>query len=96
MDKDVIKQISDIARIRLTDEELDSLSKEMETLLSYFSKVQEINIEEVGEKSGYMHDLKSTLREDEVKDQDEQTKEAIRSEFTKREENTLIAPKSLK
>ncbi|MEM4133740.1 MAG: Asp-tRNA(Asn)/Glu-tRNA(Gln) amidotransferase subunit GatC [Candidatus Micrarchaeia archaeon] len=96
MDHESVKQISQVARIKLSDEELKSLGNEMDMLLAYFGKVQEIDIEEVGEKTSYMHGISNSLRDDEVKEQDEDTKEMIRSEFTKREGNILVVPKSLK
>ncbi|MEM3408353.1 MAG: Asp-tRNA(Asn)/Glu-tRNA(Gln) amidotransferase subunit GatC [Candidatus Micrarchaeia archaeon] len=96
MDQENVKQISQVARIKLSDEELKSLCNEMDMLLAYFGKVQEIDIEEVEEKTSYMHGISNSLRDDEVKEQDEDTKEMIRSEFTKREGNILVVPKSLK
>ncbi|MEM3369680.1 MAG: Asp-tRNA(Asn)/Glu-tRNA(Gln) amidotransferase subunit GatC [Candidatus Micrarchaeia archaeon] len=96
MDQENVKQISQVARIKLSDEELKNLGNEMDMLLAYFGKVQEIDIEEVEEKTSYMHGISNSLRDDEVKEQDEDTKEMIRSEFTKREGNILVVPKSLK
>ncbi len=96
MDQENVKQISQVARIRLSDEELKSLCGEIDMLLSYFGKVQEIEVDEEGEKASYMHGISNSFREDDVKEQDDETKEMIRSEFTKREGNILVVPKSLK
>lgn len=96
MDQENVKQISQVARIKLSDEELKSLGNEMDMLLAYFGNVQEIDVEEVGEKASYMHGISNSFREDDVKEQDDETKEMIRSEFTKREGNILVVPKSLK
>ena len=90
-----MKQISEVAKIKLTEKELEEFSKELDKLLSHFSKVQSINTEDIKEKS-YMHDLKNSFREDEVKEADDDTKQRIRNEFTQKSENLLIAPKSLK
>ena len=100
MDIQTVKQISGVAKIKLTDEEIATIANEMGQLLDYFKKVQEIKTEEIGrqdgEKSGYMHEITNTFREDEIFESDDRTKEAIRNEFTKKEEDLLIAPKSLK
>jgi len=100
MNIQTVKQISEVAKIKLTEEEIATISKEMEQLLDYFKKVQEIKTEAPkaaeGEKSNYMHGITNTFREDEIFEYDDQTKEAIRKEFTKKEEDLLIAPKSLK
>jgi aspartyl-tRNA(Asn)/glutamyl-tRNA(Gln) amidotransferase subunit C len=95
MDIQNVKQISDVAKIKLSDKELEEFSNELDKLLSYFSKVQSIDTAGIKENN-YMHDLKNTFREDEVKESDEDTKQRIRNEFTKENENLLLAPKSLK
>ncbi|MCS7109798.1 MAG: aspartyl/glutamyl-tRNA amidotransferase subunit C [Candidatus Micrarchaeota archaeon] len=95
MDRSTIKQISEVARIKLTEEEMENLTKEVDMLLSYFKKVEEINIV-VESEGSYMHEIKNTFRDDEIKEESDVTKESIRGEFTKREGNKLLAPKSLK
>jgi len=95
MDYDEVKKISNIARIKLSENEIQSLASELDKLLSYFKKVQEIDTSNIKD-STYMHDLKNELREDVVVNSDEETKERIRKEFTKENENFLLAPKSLK
>lgn len=100
MDIQTVKQIAGVAKIKLTDEEISTIANEMAQLLDYFKKVQEIKTQDAesreGEKSSYMHEITNTCREDEIFESDDKTKEAIRNEFTKKEEDLLIAPKSLK
>jgi aspartyl-tRNA(Asn)/glutamyl-tRNA(Gln) amidotransferase subunit C len=95
MDSEEVKKIADVARIKLNDQEVRSLSNELDKLLNYFKKVQEIDTSNIKD-SNYMHDLKNELREDVVVNSEDETKERIRKEFTKENENLLLAPKSLK
>ena len=99
MDIQTVRQISEVAKIKMAEDEMATVAKEMAQLLDHFKSVQEIRAGETSEgeqKSGYMHGIVNTYREDEVFESDEQTKEAIRKEFTKENGNLLIAPKSLK
>ncbi len=101
MDIQTVKQISEVAKIKLTDEEMAAIAEEMGQLLDYFKSVQEIKSEESSKNgkeqhSNYMYEITNTYREDEVFENDIQTKEAIRKEFTKENEKLLLAPKSLK
>ena len=98
MDIETVRKISEVARLHLTDDELNQLTSEMDELLGHFKSVQDIKAfkSSHAKESHYMHDLKNDMRDDTVVACDPKVTEAIRREFTKSEEKYLSAPKSIK
>jgi aspartyl-tRNA(Asn)/glutamyl-tRNA(Gln) amidotransferase subunit C len=95
MDRDELKRIADIARIRLSEDEVSRFSIELEKLLSHYKKIEEIDTSAI-QDFAYMHNLENELREDDINEASDEIKERIIKEFTKESERLLLAPKSLK
>ncbi|MBI4399133.1 Asp-tRNA(Asn)/Glu-tRNA(Gln) amidotransferase subunit GatC [Candidatus Micrarchaeota archaeon] len=90
IEESTLKKIAEISRIRLTDEELKDLRKDLETILEHFSAIQ--NIDEK-EELYYLTDKPIELREDVIEKCNDS--ESIFALFNKKHERYLVAPKSL-
>ncbi len=64
VDRKVVERVAKIARIRLTEEELDKFSKQMEGILDAFKQIDEVDTEKVV-PSFHPQELKNDWREDE-------------------------------
>lgn len=97
IDEHMVRKISEIARVHLTEEEAMKMSDELERILEHFKVVGEIKGrgEEAGE-STYHYDMKNTMRDDAASKSGKETVDGIRKEFTKSEDSYLAAPKSMK
>ncbi|MDR0693085.1 MAG: Asp-tRNA(Asn)/Glu-tRNA(Gln) amidotransferase subunit GatC [Puniceicoccales bacterium] len=60
-----IENIATLARIHLTDQERQDLTKSLDEILEYFDKLKKVNIEGV-EPSAHAFPLYDILRDDEV------------------------------
>jgi len=91
LDKDIIRRVATTARLHLTDEEVDELSKDMENILRHFTEIKSIRTEE---EMYYVHDSENPLRQDRKGEPDNAI--GIRDQFTKKDAKHLSAPKSIK
>ena len=67
IDKDTVKHISKLARISLEEKKIDSLSKDLSSLMKFIEKLKELNTDKTTPLTSIINaSLKS--REDEVKD----------------------------
>ena len=67
IDKDTVKHISKLARISLEDEKIDSLSKDLTSIMKFIEKLNKLNTDNVEPLTSIINaSLKS--RKDEVKD----------------------------
>ncbi|NOX97882.1 MAG: Asp-tRNA(Asn)/Glu-tRNA(Gln) amidotransferase subunit GatC [Nitrospirae bacterium] len=64
--KDDVKQVARLARLRLTEEEKEKFGKQLNQILAYVEKLNELNIENV-EPTSHVVPLTNVLRKDEVK-----------------------------
>ncbi|MEA3322906.1 MAG: Asp-tRNA(Asn)/Glu-tRNA(Gln) amidotransferase subunit GatC [Patescibacteria group bacterium] len=69
--KDEVRDIALLARIGVTDEEIDLYQKDMSSVLQYFDKLQEVdtdNVEEIGHITGvtnvYRSDVENEMSEE--------------------------------
>jgi aspartyl/glutamyl-tRNA(Asn/Gln) amidotransferase C subunit len=91
MDVEELKKITEICKIKLEKEEYEEFVKELEEIISYFSKIEEI---EVGnEELHYVNEIYNPLRDDESEEGKKEKSEAIIREFTKKDGRSLLAPK---
>ncbi len=77
--EELIKNVAEIARLRLTEHEIKEFTKDCEKIIEYFSKIQEVDTSTIQEVFHPL-DVKNALREDIIGDslsQDEATKNAI-------------------
>jgi len=64
INKELIEHIAEVARLNLTDKEKEKFSKELKEVIESFSKLDEVNTNDV-EASVQPVELKNRLREDE-------------------------------
>ena len=66
IDKETVKKVADLARLQLSDSEVESTADQFNKILNYFKELQEVNTEGVTPMVT-PHDLNTALRVDEVK-----------------------------
>ena len=67
IDKDTVKHISKLARISLDDEKIDSLSKDLSSIIKFIEKLNELKIDKTKPLTSIINaSLKP--RKDEIKD----------------------------
>ena len=67
IDKDTVKHISKLARISLNEKKVDSLSKDLTSIISFIAKLNNLNTDKIPPLTSIINTtLKS--RKDEVKD----------------------------
>lgn len=64
IDKETVKHVAVLARLNLTDEELEKFAKDFEGILEAFSSLDEVNTEGL-EPSFHPIEMKNIMREDE-------------------------------
>ena len=91
VDKEQIKHIAKLSKIKLNDEELDQISKQVEQILEYVDKLNEINddIEPLENISGNYN----RLRDDVIIDFN--NKEQILKNAPKTKDGFILVPKVL-
>ena len=63
INKEVVEHIAEVARLKLTDREIEKFSKELKEVIEAFSKIDKVNTEDI-ETSLQPIELKNMLRED--------------------------------
>ncbi|OIO26348.1 hypothetical protein AUJ14_02000 [Candidatus Micrarchaeota archaeon CG1_02_55_22] len=91
IDEQTLERVAQIARLKLSPEESIALKKDLNSLLDYFSKINEI--EAKGEELYYINSPKSVRRKDEPVPC--KAAPALRKEFAKQKDGYLLAPKNL-
>ncbi len=74
--KDDVRDIATLARIGVTDEEVDTYQKDLSSVLGYFEKLQEVDTEGV-EEIGHITGVTDVYRSDSVVEMDEEDKKAM-------------------
>ena len=67
IDKDTVKHISKLARISLDDEKIDSLSKDLSSIIKFIEKLNELKTDETKPLTSIINSSLK-LRKDEIKD----------------------------
>ena len=67
IDKDTVKHISKLARISLEDKKIDSLSKDLTSIMKFIEKLNKLNTEKTTPLTSII-DASLKPRKDEVKD----------------------------
>ncbi|VVB74759.1 Aspartyl/glutamyl-tRNA(Asn/Gln) amidotransferase subunit C [Candidatus Tiddalikarchaeum anstoanum] len=65
IDKDTVKHVAEIARLKLKDEELELFAKQLNDIVDYFKVLDELNVENV-EPSFHPVRTEDVMREDGV------------------------------
>ncbi len=90
VDKDTVRRIARLARIRVQEEELQPLAQELSSILEWIGQLNEVDTEGV-EPMTSVEDMPMKKRPDEVTDGD--CVEDILANAPKREGNFFVVPK---
>jgi len=63
IDRNLIEHVASLARLKLTDEEIEKFTPQLKEALEFFSKLQEVNTEGV-EPSFHPVGIKNSVRDD--------------------------------
>ncbi len=77
-----VKEVADLARLEIEEEQLDKFTNQFENILKFISKLDELNTDDV-EPTSHVLDMPTPLREDKVEEwlsQDEALKNAPQRE----------------
>ncbi|PLT28606.1 Asp-tRNA(Asn)/Glu-tRNA(Gln) amidotransferase subunit GatC [Peribacillus deserti] len=60
-----VKHVANLARLAITDEETETLTKELDAIITFAEQLNELNTENV-EPTSHVLEMKNVLREDEA------------------------------
>ncbi|MCB9358500.1 Asp-tRNA(Asn)/Glu-tRNA(Gln) amidotransferase subunit GatC [Candidatus Woesearchaeota archaeon] len=63
VDKELLEKVASVARLKLTDKEIDKFAPQMKEILDFFGKLQEVDTEGI-RPSFQPIEIKNRLRED--------------------------------
>lgn len=66
INKDTVKYVADLARIELSEKELESFTGQLDRILAYVAKLNKLNISGI-EPTSHVLQMKNVYREDSVK-----------------------------
>ena len=93
IDKDTIKHISKLARISLDDKKIDSLSKDISSIMKFIEKLNKLNTDKINPLTSIINSsLKSRI--DEVKE--EKIRDQILKNSPEKNEEFFVVPKVVK
>jgi len=90
VDADTVRRIAHLARIKVTDDEIEHLQGELNTILAFFEQLSEVDVEGV-EPMTSVTPMRMKKRPDEVTDGGDP--EAVLSNAPAREDNFFLVPK---
>jgi aspartyl-tRNA(Asn)/glutamyl-tRNA(Gln) amidotransferase subunit C len=88
--KEQIEHLAKLARLKLSEDEIEKLSQDLTKILAYVEKINELNLENIEPLTNILEKL--DLREDEPESKDNS---AIINNFPEKEDNYLKVPKIL-
>jgi len=62
--KEEVKHIAKLARLRLTEKEVEKFQKELSSILDYFEKLKEVDVSEI-EPTSHPFQMENVMRNDE-------------------------------
>ena len=90
IDKDTVKHISKLARISLDDKKIDSLAKNLSSIIEFIEKLNELNTEKTSPLTSII-DSSLSARKDEVNN--EKIKDQILKNSPEKNEEFFVVPK---
>ena len=90
IDKDTVKHISKLARISLEDKKIDSLSKDLTSIMKFIEKLNKINTDKINPLTSII-DSSLQPRKDEVKDG--KIRDQILKNSPEKNEEFFVVPK---
>ncbi len=91
--RDQIQHLAKLARLKLTEEEIEKLKEDLNKILAYVEKINELSLENFEPLTNILEKL--DLREDEPHNPEEETRQAIINNFPEKENHYLKVPKIL-
>lgn len=88
--KEDVLYVAELARIDFSDEELNAFQKDLDNILVYFKKLDELDTTDV-EPAAHVTDIKNRFRDDEVKPSIDRDKALSNASSVK--ENCFMVPK---
>ena len=67
IDREQVLHVARLARLRLTDEEVERMSSELSTILDHIEKISELDLENV-EPTSHVVEVENVLRADEPRE----------------------------
>jgi aspartyl-tRNA(Asn)/glutamyl-tRNA(Gln) amidotransferase subunit C len=67
IDREQVLHVARLARLRLTDDEVERMSSELSTILDHIEKINELDLEDV-EPTSHVVEVENVLRADEPRD----------------------------
>jgi len=92
IDKDTVKHISKLARISLDEEKIDSLSKDLSSIIKFIEKLNELKTDETKPLTSIINSSLK-LRKDDVKDG--KIRDQILKNSPEKNEEFFVVPKVL-
>ena len=65
LNKDLIKHLADLSRLKLTTKEETKFTKDLQKVLNHFKELKEVETEQIKPMTGG-HDLKNVFRDDKI------------------------------
>jgi len=90
IDKDTVKHISKLARISLEDKKIDSLSKDMSSIMRFIEKLNKLNTDKTDPLTSII-DASLKSRKDEIKDG--KIRDQILKNSPEKNEEFFVVPK---
>jgi aspartyl-tRNA(Asn)/glutamyl-tRNA(Gln) amidotransferase subunit C len=91
--KEQIEHLAKLARLKLNEEEIKSLTEDLNKILNYVKKIEELNLNNFETLTNIIEKLE--LRNDEPLDNNKEEREKILANFPRKENNYLKVPKIL-
>lgn len=91
---DDVKKLAELSRLALSEEEIEKLRGEIESIVSYIDTVQKVDLPDIPAGSPYF-DHENVMREDAEPHETGKHTDALVAQFPKREGNYLKVKKIL-
>jgi aspartyl-tRNA(Asn)/glutamyl-tRNA(Gln) amidotransferase subunit C len=95
INKEKLKHLAELAKIDLSEEELEKFLEDLNNILNYVDEIKDLNLDQFEPMVGGAVQ-KLELREDEVEIENDETKTLIIDQFPDKKENYLKISKIIK
>ena len=93
--KEDIKNLANLARIGVTEDEIEKMTSEIDSILGYVGEVQKFGAKESGSEEREIPNLRNVMRDDVVTNGKDEYKEKLLNNAPSREGNYLKVKKIL-
>jgi len=92
--KEEVKHIAKLARLGLTEKEIEKFQRELSSILDYIEKLKEVNISKT-EPTSHSIEVKNVMRKDEMKSQKSKVKSQKLLELAPETKESYLKVKSI-